>query len=249
MVIRDHLKASDLPDVCINEESRAYDLDWGKQPFNSAAKFHNLPSIDHATYLIESLKFHVGQIFHLFDEANFIHQVREFYVNPAKYAGENKIWYVQFLAVLALAKAVGTNPAKGSRTLPGSEFFTRAMSLMPDSSYLFNDALTAIEALCIIALYLQSADMRNSAYIYVSLSLNSKSRFKHCPRNHTCLTSQICPDWTSYTYVISLWLTPGAPNRWHLESRNSKPLPQGLVDSLHPRADLYVDYRCPNVCP
>ncbi|KAH7016969.1 hypothetical protein EDB80DRAFT_827286 [Ilyonectria destructans] len=46
MVIRDHLKASDLPDVCINEESRAYDLDWGKQPFGSAAKFHNLPSID-----------------------------------------------------------------------------------------------------------------------------------------------------------------------------------------------------------
>ncbi|KAH7150352.1 fungal-specific transcription factor domain-containing protein [Dactylonectria estremocensis] len=167
MVIRDHLKAPGLPGVAINEESRAYDLDWGSQPFDKAANFQKLPSIDHAIYLMESLKFHVGQLFHLFDEKIFIRQIGEFYVDPAQYAGKNRIWYVQFLVVLALAKAVGTSPVKGSKTLPGSELFTRAMSLMPDSSYLFNDALTAIEALCIIALYLQSADMRNSAYIYI----------------------------------------------------------------------------------
>jgi hypothetical protein len=167
MLFRHHLQESDLPNIAINEESRAYDLSWGSSPFNKTVSFEGLPSLDHATYLIESLKFHVGQLFHLFDEKRFMQRIRDFYADPAQYVKKDRIWYVQFLAVLALGKAVATNPAKGSRTLPGSGLFSRAMSLMPDSSYLFNDALTAIETLCVIALYLQSADMRNSAYIYV----------------------------------------------------------------------------------
>ncbi|KAH8736362.1 fungal-specific transcription factor domain-containing protein [Ilyonectria robusta] len=247
MVIRDHLKASDLPDVCINEESRAYDLDWGNQPFDSAAKFHNLPSIDHATYLIESLKFHVGQIFHLFDEANFIHQVREFYVNPAKYAGENRIWYVQFLAVLALAKAVGTNPAKGSRTLPRSEFFTRAMSLMPDSSYLFNDALTAIEALCIIALYLQSADMRNSAYIYTGQATRMSLVFGlHRERPTDGIWSPETADrchkvwWTVYILERTFTSTIGVPMSVHEEDITT-PMPKR--DGTQHDISLYIHVR------
>ncbi|KAF7552408.1 hypothetical protein G7Z17_g4366 [Cylindrodendrum hubeiense] len=247
MVIRDHLKASDLPDVAINEESRAYDLDWGSKPFDDAANFHNLPSIDHATYLIESLKFHVGQLFHLFDERNFRHKIREFYANPAKYAGQNRIWYVQFLAVLALAKAVGTNPPKGSRTLPGSEFFTRAMSLMPDSSYLFNDALTAIEALCVIALYLQSADMRNSAYIYTGQATRMSLVFglhRERPTDGVWSpeTASRCHKvwWTVYILDRNFSSTMGVPMSIHEEDITT-PMPDR--DGAQNDVALYIHVR------
>lgn len=181
MLFRSHVQASDLPHIAINEESRAYDLSWAPDNNNNnkqqqlALALDGLPSPDHAAYLIETLKFHVGPLFHLFDERTFARRARDFYADPAAHAAAGRIWYVQFLAVLALGKAVATNPAMGSRTLPGSALFSRAMALMPDSSYLFNDALTAIETLCVVALYLQSADMRNSAYIYVRHSSSPNS--------------------------------------------------------------------------
>ncbi|KAK7413857.1 hypothetical protein QQX98_007274 [Neonectria punicea] len=247
MVIRDHLKESDLPGVAMNEESRAYDLNWGNRPFDDAANFRNLPSIDHATYLIESLKFHVGQLFHLFDEAEFMHRVHEFYLDPDRYAKGNRIWYVQFLAVLALAKAVGTNPAKGSRTLPGSEFFTRAMSLMPDSSYLFNDALTAIEALCIIALYLQSADMRNSAYIYTGQATRMSLVFglhRERPTDGVWSpeTASRCHKvwWTVYILERTFSSTMGVPMSIHEEDITT-PMPDR--DGTQNDTSLYIHVR------
>lgn len=127
----------------------------------------DLPSIDHALYLLNGVKFHIGQMYHLFDETEFMSHFHDFYRNPAEKAESRRIWFVQFLVLLALGKAVSVAPLKGASSLPGANFFIRAMNLLPDSSYLFRDALTAIEALIAISLYLQLADMRNSAFIHV----------------------------------------------------------------------------------
>ncbi|RMJ04825.1 hypothetical protein CDV36_014502 [Fusarium kuroshium] len=169
MLVRDHLHDQNLPlpNIPLNEESRAYSLSWGSSGFEDPASFSNLPSRDHAIYLLNSVKFHVGSLYHLYEERQFMDLFHAFYDSPVEAGTKNKIWYIQFLALLALAKAISIQPASGATALPGSEFFLRAIKMLPDPSYLISDALTAVEALCSIALYLQCADQRNAAYIYI----------------------------------------------------------------------------------
>ncbi|OAQ74575.1 protein phosphatase 2C [Purpureocillium lilacinum] len=158
-------------DIATNEESRAYPLSWGSSGFDDPANFTDLPSADHALYLINGLKFHVGQLYHLYDESHFMKPFHDFYSAPAEVARENRIWYVQFLTLLGLAKALVVQPSRQGAVLPGTDLFLRAMSLLPDTPYLFSDALTSVETLCAISIYLQCADLRNSAYIHdVSLT-------------------------------------------------------------------------------
>ena len=178
MLIRNHLDDQDLPlaDIATNEESRAYALSWSSSGFEDESNFRDLPSIDYAIYLINGIKFHVSQLYHLFDERQFMALFYEFYDAPTEVARKNRIWYVQFLTLLGLAKALIIQPCAGSTILPGTDLFLRAMSLLPDTSYLFSDALTAVETLCAISLYLQCADMRNSAYVYVSEPNGSETK-------------------------------------------------------------------------
>ncbi|RDH30767.1 fungal-specific transcription factor domain-domain-containing protein [Aspergillus welwitschiae] len=178
-LIHDHLQDQETPltNIATNEESRAYPLSWGPRSLDDPGNFSDLPSPDHAIYLISGIKFYVGQLYHLFDESKFIEVLHEFYRSPAEVASAYKIWYVQFLTLLGLAKAVVIKPSRGSCVLPGSDLFLRAMSLLPDTPYLFSDALTAVETLCAISLYLQCADMRNSAYIYIGSALRMAMTF------------------------------------------------------------------------
>lgn len=174
MVICDHLHKLDVPgvpQVPIHQESRAYRLSWTTGRVHQQADLSGLPALDHAIYLVNSVKFHVGHLFHLFDEKEFMSCLHSFYQDPTELPKTCKIWYIQFLCLIALGKALVVAPMKGSSMLPGSDLFVRAMTLLPDPSYLFTDSLTATETLCIISLYLQAADMRNSAYIYVSVKL------------------------------------------------------------------------------
>lgn len=172
MLVRDRLQDENLPlpDIPLNEESRAYNLSWGSSGFEDPASFSNLPSRDHAIYLLNGVDFHIGSIYTLYDKHRFMDLFHAFYDSPVEVGTKNKIWYVQLLTLLALAKAVSIQPARGATVLPGSEFFHRAIKMLPDPSYLISDTLTAVETLCAIALYLQCADQRNAAYIYVSHS-------------------------------------------------------------------------------
>lgn len=167
--LRDHLDHPESPNIDLNEEGSAYQLDWAPQGSDQALSVGNVPSIDYAIFLTNSVKFHIGQLFHLFDEAEFMYHLHEFYKDPLRKAQKNGLWYIQFLLVLALGKAVIVQSREGSSGPPGSDLFLRAMALMPTPAHLFSDALTAIELLCAVSLYFQLADLRNSALIYVSL--------------------------------------------------------------------------------
>ncbi|RDW70299.1 hypothetical protein BP5796_08696 [Coleophoma crateriformis] len=170
-LIRSQLDSAESPEIQLNEESLAYHLSWGSHVLDNESITSDLPSIDHALYLLNGVKFHVGQMYHLFDENEFMTHFHEFYKSPAEISESRRIWFVHFLALLALGKAVSVAPLKGATSPPGANFFLRAMNLLPDASYLFRDALTAIEALCVISLYLQLADMRNSAFIHIGQAL------------------------------------------------------------------------------
>ncbi|OTB00947.1 hypothetical protein M426DRAFT_225408 [Hypoxylon sp. CI-4A] len=126
-----------------------------------------LPSLDHAIYLLNTVKFHLGQTYHLFDGAEIEQQIRDFYSNGngLQVVVESRLWFVKFLIILAFGIAFQGSPTPNQEP-PGAKFFTRAMSLLPDPTELWKSSLLAIETLALIALYLFSIDSRESAHIY-----------------------------------------------------------------------------------
>lgn len=93
--------------------------------------------------------------------------MREFYYgNPVTKATECRLWFVQFLLVLAFGKAFLSWP-RNTKDPPAASFFVRAMSLMPEMTSMWKDSLMAIEVLALAGLFLYSIDYRESAHVYV----------------------------------------------------------------------------------
>ncbi|KAL4907807.1 hypothetical protein BDW74DRAFT_189219 [Aspergillus multicolor] len=153
-----------------------YPVQWSPLPVGLVPDISNLPSIDYALYLFNTVKFHLGHNFRLINEPEFIENMHAFYYGDAiKQVKECRLWFVQFLLVLAFGNAFLFPGQKGtsnstSRTAsdpPGSKFFIRAMSLMPDHTSLSRGGFVAIEVLALTGLYLYSIDHRSSAHVYV----------------------------------------------------------------------------------
>ena len=158
-------------------EKEIYSLRWDICPESEPPDISGLPSLDYALYLFDTVKFQLGQSFRFFDEKQFVNYLQEFYHGePAKMAAEYRLWFIQFLLVLAFGTALLCR-SKSSQP-PGAKFFLRAMSLMPYHASMWKDSLMASEVLAMASLYLYSIDQRESAHINVSLKLASGSI--HC---------------------------------------------------------------------
>ncbi|OJJ35927.1 hypothetical protein ASPWEDRAFT_532510 [Aspergillus wentii DTO 134E9] len=150
-------------------EGDIYDLQW--MPSTDGPDVSGLPSIDHSLYLFNTVKFHLGQNYRFFDESAFTSHLHEFYYgNALEKATECRLWFVQFLLVLAFGNAF-LSRSRNSQDPPGSRFFVRAMSLMPDLRFLWKDCLLSIEVLALAGLYLYSIDHRESAHVYVGQAI------------------------------------------------------------------------------
>lgn len=107
------------------------------------------------------------------DDLTFSDLLHRFDTDQEGTASANRLWFVQYLLIIAFGKAFlehsspGVVPDQGP---PGSNYAARAMSLMPDAAQMHDEALPAIEALALAALYFQAIDMRAVAYQYVRLS-------------------------------------------------------------------------------
>lgn len=131
----------------------------------------SLPSLDYALYLTNTVKFHIAQTYHLFEESRFMQGLFSLYNDgPQPLNPKNRMWYVQYFLIMALGKALLTRGMSKAGS-PGSEYFMRAMELFPDANGLYQDPILSIEVCCGLALYLQAVDHRNSAYVYVSTPL------------------------------------------------------------------------------
>ncbi|KAF9872457.1 hypothetical protein CkaCkLH20_09954 [Colletotrichum karsti] len=133
-----------------------------------------LPSLDHALYLFNTVKFHLGQTYRFFDDAEFESQIREFYSgHVAQKAAESRLWFAKFLLVLAFGTAFHARPGHAeSKDPPGGKFFMQAMSILPDNLQLWRDSLMATEVLAMIGLYLFSIDERESAHVYLGQAIH-----------------------------------------------------------------------------
>lgn len=146
-----------------------YPLQWKTAPLGDPPDVSGLPSIDHALYLFSTVKFHLAQSYRFFDEDAFVDNVREFYYgNAVNKASESPLWFVQYLLVLAFGNAFLLQ-SRSSKEFPGSKFFVRAMSVMPDHSTLWKHSLMAMEVLALVGLYLYSIDHRETALVHVSM--------------------------------------------------------------------------------
>lgn len=169
----EHLYHSPLPTASLLFDGCAYDLGWDGTRTTVYPEIPVAPTPDYSIYLINAVKFHAGQLFHLFDEAEFMENLHVFYDNPEQHIATNPLWYIHYLLILAFGKAFVVQKNYQHRP-PGSGFFIKALQLLPDSTCLSRHPINAAEILCCIALYLQSLDNRNSAHNFVRPYISSE---------------------------------------------------------------------------
>lgn len=200
--------------------STVYELGWDGQRDTSKHDNFSMPSSDYAIYLINAVKFHCGQVFHLFDETTFMKHFTQFQ------AGEpnvDTLWYIHFLVILAFGKVFVTRRNE-TRKPPGADLFVQAMKMMPDLIYVYlqpvDSLIQCMEIFSCMALYLQCLDYRGPAYDMVSLA-----GIVNCP-----LLTHI--DWSSSSLSARGGYAYKYGRPW-IECTFRTEMSQRLVDDIH----------------
>lgn len=167
-MISEYLPAESSPPMPLNIDGAAFNIEFpSMRKLGSSISMEDMPSLDYAIYLTNTVKFHISQTYHIFDEQSFLQALFSLYNNgPQPLTPQSRLWYVQYFIVIAFGKALLVRgPSVASP--PGKDYFIRAMELFPDVNGLYCNPILAIEICCGLALYLQCVDHRNSAYAYV----------------------------------------------------------------------------------
>lgn len=155
------------PSLPFHVDGSTWELSWNRTSWDDASLLEGLPSHNDFLYLLNAIKFHSHQMFVLFDEDEFFPQLTAFYQRGIQEVKDSPLWFIQYLLLISLATAcLGTPGHSGSP--PGSAFFKRAMSLMPDFVGLHRHPNLAMQILYLTALFLVKVDMKDAAYAYVS---------------------------------------------------------------------------------
>ncbi|EXK27262.1 hypothetical protein FOMG_16085 [Fusarium oxysporum f. sp. melonis 26406] len=171
-MIREYVGHELSPEVPLNHDGVAFNIELpSMKQTDLVVNIEGLPSLDYALYLTNTVKFHIVQTYHLFDEQKFMPALHSLYSDgPPLVTAGNRMWYVQYFLIMALGKGLLTRGMSKAGS-PGSEYFMKAMELFPDTYGLYIDPILSIEVCCGLALYLQAVDHRNSAYVYLGMGL------------------------------------------------------------------------------
>ncbi|KAK1138533.1 hypothetical protein N8T08_002419 [Aspergillus melleus] len=158
------------PNLPFHVDGSTWALSWNRTIPSDASLLEGLPSHDDFLYLLSTIKFHSHRMLVLLDEGEFFPRLTAFYRKGMDEVKESPLWFIQYLLLIALAKAcLGTSSYSSSP--PGSAFFERAMSLMPDFVGLHRQPNLAMQILYLTALFLMTVDMKDAAYAYISQSI------------------------------------------------------------------------------
>lgn len=163
----EHRFGRPLPAKDLLFDASVYELNWDGSRASAGPQTPCLPTLDHAIYLMNAVKFHCGQVFHLFDDDTFMPTLYQFYETSSPQSVAEELWYVHFLLILAFGKAFTSKKSRPRRP-PDGDMFIKAISSLPSEIMLWRHPMQACEVLCCIALYLQCLDHRIVAYTYVS---------------------------------------------------------------------------------
>ncbi|KAJ5595536.1 uncharacterized protein N7459_001744 [Penicillium hispanicum] len=165
----EHIYQEALPTGALLFDGATYDLGWDGLRTPNTSDSPAVPTFDHAMYLINAVKFRCGQLYHLFEENEFMSNFHEFYSHPRPNA-TTSLWYIHFLLILAFGKGFVQHKVQGNKP-PGADFFVNALQQLPDISVLHQEPIESTEILCCIALYLQALDCRSSAHNYIGQAM------------------------------------------------------------------------------
>ena len=168
----EHIHQAPISSKSLLFDCETYDLDLAVNQIPGPAVTPPLPTVDYAVHLVNSVKFHCAQLFHLYDEEDFMKELYAFYSQSEPRSPRSDLWYVHFLLIIAFGKAFSARATgSGNRSPPGAVFFTKAVSLLSTLGIISREPVEATEVLCSISLYLHCIDHRHSAYNYVGTSL------------------------------------------------------------------------------
>ncbi|KAH7009506.1 hypothetical protein EDB80DRAFT_713441 [Ilyonectria destructans] len=242
-LLEDAACSPDTPRAPLNLDGAAFRLQWQPKTRVDASDLLNTPSVDHALFLYNTVKFRLGELFSIVDDAQFLRLFDEFHKQPLQVAQANVLWFVEYLIILAFGKAFTSYPDQKAAAPSGSELASRALSLLPDVAFLqeVRPAMLAIEVFTLIALYFQSIDMRSPAYHYIGQAL----RLSLHDGLHRVLSDDVPDDdlasrcsntwWTVYVLDQELTAALGCPPAVPLSSITT-PLPDARSASLTAKA-------------
>lgn len=147
-------------------DNYVYDLKWDGNRANASQYTFDvakLPTAHFARYLIDSVKFHCGQLFYLFEENRFMEQFEDFQKSPAEKARSSPLWFCHYLLILAFGKSFVVQPTR-SQSPAGANHFVQAMQCMPDFALFDGDPIEKTQVLCCAALYLHCVNCRAPAW-------------------------------------------------------------------------------------
>lgn len=222
-----HLYHEPLPSEALLFDGTTYDLGWDGSRTTPNPDVPILPTYDHALYLINAVKFRCGQMYHLFDDDDFMACLHRFYSEPRGTAAVS-LWYIHFHLILAFGKGFVQQKSQGKRP-PGSEFFSKALRLLPDPCSLWYNPIESTEILCCISLYYQSLDCRQAAHSYV------------CPSTLAYRPVKLIQVPDRPGHAVGHGTGHAYPHAGRIPRREYGPkVPQNLVDDLHsgPRDDF-----------
>jgi hypothetical protein len=167
-LVEHYVPQTTSPPDPLNLDGAAFTLRWTTKSNVDQEDLANLPPLDYAQYMLSTVKFHLGELFQIVDETHFVHHLKMFYQNPLQTAQQYRLWFVEFLLVLAFGKAFLVQSGPSSFAPPGSEHGTRALALIPNLQQLHEGHILSIEVLALAAIYCQSVDIRVAAFQYAS---------------------------------------------------------------------------------
>ncbi|KAJ0368724.1 hypothetical protein COL26b_010753 [Colletotrichum chrysophilum] len=212
-------------------------MQWKPLGINEEPDVSNLPPFDYAMFLFNTAKFYLGAVFYLIDEKLFMKNLHEFYDDPAAKASSSRLWYAQYLLILAFGKAFVVSQSSSHTGPAGVQYATRAMSLLPDLSGLEPDTISSIQALALAAVYFQCLDMRLAAFQHIGQALRIsivEGIYRHMPEEVVGVEhSRRCNIvfWVVYTLDREFSALMGAPSSIRDEDITVK-LPSQMDNSL-----------------
>jgi proline utilization trans-activator len=124
-----------------------------------------LPTDADAHRYLDAVAFYIGHSQYHFDPREFCDKLAFFYANLDDEAQKHSLWYLQLLLVLAIGKLF-LGELDGEQ-VPGRSMFDYAVDILPNLSEMQSHGVLGIEVLALVAVYLQNADRKEEAYVYV----------------------------------------------------------------------------------
>ncbi|RSL54368.1 hypothetical protein CEP54_009928 [Fusarium duplospermum] len=211
-----------------------FQFNWSPLGTDESPAINDLPAQDYATFLAHTVKYQLGTLSPILDDDVFFARINDLYSDPAAEVKRSRLWYAQFLLVLALGEAIVNS--RGASATPGTQYASRAMSLIPNFFRVNKNSILAVETLCLAALYLQLLDLRLEAFQTIGQALRIctlEGFHRHVsPAEVGPTHSRRCNTMFWATYILDRHFSTlvGAPSSIRDEDITAK-LPSETVDS------------------